>query len=126
MCVNCDSSLSPLYQINYDAFRIVASHMPKKVQPFFKPSVFLKFPHDRYGRISARAFLHYVVRIGVDFVETLYTSLLFGPVLLLILVLLFLLLILLFYDIITLAMIIITGLIISVLSVFITCIGMYY
>jgi len=49
-------------RINYDSFCIIGSRQSEKSHKFFKASVFLKFPRDQHGRISARAFFRYVMR----------------------------------------------------------------
>jgi Ca2+-binding EF-hand superfamily protein len=49
-------------RLNYDAFCHIGSEMPEKAHAFFAPKVFLKFPRDAVGRISAKALFHYIVR----------------------------------------------------------------
>ena len=48
-------------RINYKDFKIVAEKNPI-FSDYFKPSVFLKFDKDKYGRIELLSFFHYVVR----------------------------------------------------------------
>ncbi len=51
-------------QLNYDAFCAVGSLASSKAAPFFRVSVFLKFPRDEFGRISAKALLRYITKKG--------------------------------------------------------------
>ena len=48
-------------RINYKDFKIVAEKNPI-FSDYFKPSVFLKFDKDKYGRIELLSFFHYVFR----------------------------------------------------------------
>ena len=48
-------------RINYKDFKIVAEKNPI-FSEYFKPSVFLQFDKDKYGRIELLSFFHYVFR----------------------------------------------------------------
>ncbi|MCQ2821128.1 MAG: hypothetical protein MJ252_28035 [archaeon] len=48
-------------RINYADFKILGSKFPK-FSDYFKPSVFLKFDKDKYGRIEINSFFHYILR----------------------------------------------------------------
>ena len=48
-------------RINYKDFKIVAEKNPI-FSDYFKPSIFLKFDKDKYGRIEVLSFFHYVFR----------------------------------------------------------------
>ena len=48
-------------RINYKDFKIVGEKNPIFAE-YFKPSVFLKFDKDKYGRIELLSFFHYVFR----------------------------------------------------------------
>ena len=48
-------------RINYKDFKIVAEKNPI-FSDYFKPSIFLKFDKDKYGRIELLSFFHYVFR----------------------------------------------------------------
>ena len=48
-------------RINYKDFQIVGEKNPM-FSDYFKPSTFLKFDKDKYGRIEVLSFFHYVVR----------------------------------------------------------------
>ena len=48
-------------RINYKDFQIVGEKNPM-FSDYFRPSTFLKFDKDKYGRIEVLSFFHYVVR----------------------------------------------------------------
>jgi hypothetical protein len=50
--------------IGYDEFRGLASKLPHKFQPFFKPSVFLRLQHNDEGKIDINQLFSYVLRRG--------------------------------------------------------------
>lgn len=48
--------------INYHAFTQVGEAMGDKCKRYFRPSIFLKFPQDEFGRVSAKAVYKYITK----------------------------------------------------------------
>jgi hypothetical protein len=53
-------------QLTYEDFCAIGTSLPPKAKCYFKPSMFLKLPRDKFGRVTARTFFHYIVRKGAQ------------------------------------------------------------